>query len=471
MTNIFSKVKVLLYCFIIFAVILVMIVCFNSIENVLIDSLITLLPLVIIGIIGIIQWRLKKINTKNLIFICVVLISIEFFSIYWCNFISYDWREFISQWCENYQQLSVKDSLKNITVISDYVPFYNYFLILFAHSFDLIGCLYAVKFLSFVFSIIMSIVIELIICEICKTKFNYLHFVCFLILPPVLLEYTAWGQCDAIYTTFALLAFYYALKHKSVLSFISLGLAFAIKLQFLFITPIIFIMLNIRDCDGKKYLNWKWVWIVPLMYVINLVPLFVGADLKDLLLVYVKQSGSSNLFSMNCINLPFLLNPISKTCHPILINILNAIMICIGVAITITMVVLILCVAHRKTLTKNDLVRYAFCFAMIMVYFMPKMHERFYFLAMILGVIYFMIQPNTWHQILAGMVTVALTFAFLTHFIYYQIDVYHNYFYLIVTSLLFILAWLMNTTVVVCLIQPIIKNEIKAHKKLTKVDN
>lgn len=466
-----SKLNIALYCCLVISIILTMIICFSRIENVLIYSLITFLPLVVIGLISTIQWKRKKINNKSIILIWIILVSIEFFTIYWSSFASYDWREFVSKWCESYQQLSVNDALKNITVISDYVPFYNYFIIFFAHVFDLQGCLYAVKFLSFVFSIIMSIVIELIICEICKTKFNYLHFVCFLILPPVLLEYTTWGQCDAIYTTFALLAFYYALKHKSIPCFINLGIAFAVKLQFLFIVPIIFVMLIIRDQDGKKYLNWKLVWIAPLMYVINLVPLFVGAKLKDLLLVYIRQSGSSNLFSMNCINLPFLLNPISKNCHPILVNSLNAIMIAIGIAITVAMLVLILRASKRKNLTKKDLVQYAFCFAMIMVYFMPKMHERFYFMAMVLGIIYFVIQPNTWHQILAGMVTVALTFAFLTHFIYYQTDIYHNYFYLIVTSLLFVLGWLMNTAVVFSLMKPVIQNEIKTHDKLTKTDN
>ncbi|MBO4823189.1 MAG: hypothetical protein J5580_01320 [Clostridia bacterium] len=432
------------------------------------------IPLMIIGILSLRQWCRYKITGKTTLLTGLILISIFLVSIWLINYESYDWCVFLKAWCGEYQNMTWGESLRNITTISDYTPFYNYFLIIFSHLFDLQGCLYAIKYLTFLFSIAMAVVMEFIICTIKQSKFSYLHLACFLILPPILLESNVWAQCDTIYTTFALLAFYFALKHRSVLCFISLGLSFAIKLQFLFIVPIIFIMLLIRDKDGHKYLSWKWIWLALCMYAINFLPLFTGANLIDLLKVYFLQIGSQRMLSLNCMNIPFLFeNLLQSSYSDQTYLVLVIIFSIIGIAATMALLILVLRAHHRRCLTAVDLVRYALCFAMVMVYFMPKMHDRYFFIAFVLSIIWAIVEPSKLHALISAMVSVSLSFAIYTMTVLLSYTYVTNLIGLIlflkkinIYSMYF--GFLLNTIALICLVTPIIRHEIKTHDDLTK---
>ena len=439
---------------------------YNHLWGALTYDLLVLLPLIVIGVLATIQAR-RNPNRKPLKWIWLVLGVVWLVTVWLVNYSTSDSVEFL-RWCQAYHNLSWADALREINTVSNYVPFYNYFLIIFAHLFSLEYCLYAVRYLTFVFSLVLAVVVELIVCAVRQSKFNYLHLAGFLLLPPVLLEFAAWVQCDAIYATFALLAFYFALKHRSVGCFICLGLAFAVKLQFLFIVPMIFVMLLIRDADGKKYLSWKWIWLAPLMYVVNLIPFLAGAPLSGLLAVYLGQAGYYTRFSMNCLNLSYLLNPLSKLDNSVLTTVVTVMMVGVGVAVTVTLLVLVLRAHRRQPLTTADIVRYALCFAMTMVYFMPKMHERFYFLAMTLAFICLCVQPAKWHNLLGTMMITALTISFFTYLFRNGVDLNDHVIYWVIIIAVNVLGWLMNTLVVVGLWQPIIADEIKAHAARTK---
>ncbi len=440
------------------------------------------IPLMIIGICSLHQWSNHKIKGKTALLTGLILFFIFLFLIWSINYESYDWCFYLKQWCSEYQNMTFWESFNDITRVSNYTPFYNYFLIIFAHLFDLQECLYAIKYLTFLFSIAMAIVMELIICTIRKSKFNYLHLACFLLLPPILLETNVWAQCDAIYTTFALLAFYFALKHRSVWCFICLGLSFAIKLQFLLIVPIIFIMLLIKDQDGQKYLSWKWVWLVPTMYAVNLLPLFTGANLIDLLKVYFLQIGSYPCLSLNCLNLPFLVDSIFNISDNYQIYLPTAIIFSIiGITATIALLILVLRANHRKCLTAVDLVRYALCFAMVMVYFMPEMHDRYFFVAFALSMIWILVEPSKWHTLIGTMIAVSLSFAIFS-LLMLLILTYYTY----TTRLIWLIEFLeknkiiyffnyfgfvLNTIALISLLIPIIRDEIKTRSNLTRKTN
>ncbi len=383
-------------------------------------SLLVALPLIAIGVVHTVRCRRGQ-EKKLSIWAVWVAVGLVFgLSLWLINYESADWQYYLSPWCKSYQDMNFVDALRRIVVVSDYTPLYNYFLIIFAHLFSLQGCLYAIKYLTFVFSLALAVAMELIICHIRQTKFSYLHLALFLLLPPVLLEFTAWGQCDAIYTAFCLFAFYWALKHRSVPCFICLGLAFAIKLQFLFICPIIFVMLIIRDADGKKYLSWKWVWLAPLMYAVNLVPCLVGASFQDLLLVYFRQTGVYNKISMECANLGYLFNWVVSS-QPMAAKIVVWGLALLGMAATILLLVWVLRVHRRQTLTAADIVRYALCFALVMVYCMPKMHDRFYFLAVALAWVWALVQPSRENALITTLLTLGLTLPMLQYLIGVQL--------------------------------------------------
>ena len=276
--------------------------------------------------------------------------------------------------------------------VSNYTPVYNYLLILVSRL-D-VYWLFAIKYITFGFSFLLAFAIEKVISFIIKEKFNFLRFAFVLALPSVMIEYSAWGQCDAIYTSFAILAFYFALKKKSKLSFMFVGLSFAFKLQFLFVVPVLFIMLIAKDADGKHYLKWKDIWIAPLMYLVNFAPVLVGRPVLDVLTVYLSQTSFDKRISGNCPNVCSIFYLLGFNGGSAEFPYVCAVM----VAITFLVLAAILFIAFKtykqKGLSHNDLVFFGFIMSFSMVFFMPKMLDRFYFIALEFAFINFFVSKN-----------------------------------------------------------------------------
>ena len=150
---------------------------------------------------------------------------------------------------------------------------------------------------------------------------------------------------------------------------------------------------------------------------------------------------------------------------------MNWSMAIIGTTITIIMIVLVLRARGRRVFTDLDLVRYALLFAMVMVYFMPKMHERFYFIAFALSMVYCLIQDNPKTKLLCMTISAAFSLVFYNYLIPCAINPWKNYFACGLIVLAIIMGMCLMTTAVICLMKPVIQDEIKAHEKLTKADN
>ena len=427
----------------------------STMSGSLIYQLLVLLPLLLIAGLSLFQWRRQQISGKTFLLTCLVLLSVDLLTIWLINYQSLDWSNFLSQWCLNYQNLSWQESFRQITNISDYTPLYSYFLIIIAHIFSINNCLYAIKYLSFIFSIILAVAMELVICTATKNKFSYLHLVIFLLLPPILLEFSAWGQCDAVYVALALFAFYFALKRCSVFCFICLGLSFALKLQFIFITPMILVLLIIRDQNGKRYLNWAWVWLAPLMYVVNLLPLFFGANLENLISVYFKQMGAEIEAANNCFSLEFILKQLLVIPGSTIKRILNLLIAIIGIGLTVKLLLEVLKSHRHSSLTIRDIVYYALCFAMVMVYFMPKMHERFFFVAFVLSIVFWLVQPKLWNGFLSAIITTSLTIAYFIYLFFCRFDFSSHVIFPPLVLFMCNLGFILNTIAVIGLLLPI----------------
>lgn len=326
---------------------------------------------------------------------------------------SSDYTRYVAVWLRTYAGVDWVTAVRHITTVSNYTPLYNYFLIAVAQMPDS-WWLYAVKLLSFAFTLLLAYALEKLIAHVRQERFVAWRFALFLVLPPLLLEYAWWGQCDAIYLAFCVLAFYCALTHRSKSCMLLIGLAFANKLQFLFIVPILFIMLMIKDADGKVYLRWRDLWLAPLPYLLNLVPALFGASVADLLLVYFKQATYYSRLSKNCPNFLFFLALQDQVMPASVTQIIGWLF----TGLTVVLVAIILVVIYRRhrrqALTAIDLIFYAMVLAFVMVFFMPKMHERFMLLPLCLMVVYAFCQKNTAATIIAVAEVVILSCVMLT---------------------------------------------------------
>ena len=117
-------------------------------------------------------------------------------------------------------------------------------------------------------------------------------FLAILFAPTVILNSAVWGQADSIFTA-ALVAFlFYLLKKQPWLACIAFGIAFSIKLQSIYLAPLLMVLFF------KKVISWKHLLTIPAVYFIAIIPAWVaGRPLMELLTVYVDQvQGVPGLF-------------------------------------------------------------------------------------------------------------------------------------------------------------------------------
>ena len=408
----------------------------NFVENtvsLIVYFVFVLIPLIVIGVIATKKIKASKTQTvtKTIAYIWGCLTFVFLVVVLSANFKSGDYIIFLSKWVDYYKNHSLKDCLYNIIEVTNYAPAYNYILILISRipMFDL----HLIKYVSFLFSLFLAYIVCKIVAKLQNSEFNFALFATILILPCVLIEFSSWGQCDAIYAAFALTSFYFALNKKSKLSFLFIGLAFINKLQFLFIVPILFVMLIVKDDKGEHYLKWKDIWIPLVVYSINLIPVLAGRSLLDMLLVYVNQSAWDTRLAGHCPNVCMIFYEYFGVKE---VNTTYKILMILQIVITLAVLVFYLVIIFKKSknqlISSYDLAFWAFAFAFTMVFLMPKMLDRFYYIASLL-VIIFMFAFKDKYSCILGFITM-LFFSIIL------VDYIENLSFLLILSILLAVA-------------------------------
>ena len=215
-----------------------------------------------------------------------------------------------------------------------------------------------------------------------KDSFSFPVLALFLFFPIFLSNSSKWAQCDTLYAGCALAGIYFALKRKSVLCYICIGLGLAFKLQMLFILPVGLILLLSADKNGKKFILWRYIWVVPLAFIaVSIVPVFFGGSFFKVFSVYFNQATEGNAqhgLNGHCANvlLPFYAVPKGSIAYYILF----------ALFVTITAAILLFLIIHTLRASKRQLspvqvVLLSVLLPLVSVFFMPKMYDRFYYIA------------------------------------------------------------------------------------------
>ena len=205
-----------------------------------------------------------------------------------------DYVTFLSGW---YDTIAANGGFRALKEpFSNYTPPYLYLLTLATYL--PIQKLYAIKLITVVFDFALAWLAYRIV----RVKYGpgiipTLAYSAAFLAPTVMVNCSLWGQCDAIYTTFLLAMVYYLTRKKTWQAMICLGLAFAFKQQAVFIFPVILILALRREIPWTQWL------LVPLVYVIAIIPaVAMGHPFLDLLFFYTKQAGSYRGLSYNTPN-------------------------------------------------------------------------------------------------------------------------------------------------------------------------
>ncbi len=321
--------------------------------------------------------------------------------------VSLDYYNFIQKWIASMSMVSIDEAV--VVQIGDYNLPYLYFLAIVSRFKS--GWLVAVKALSCIFDVVVAyFVMKIVALKIENNKIRALVFVLTLAVPTLLLNSAYWGQCDAIYGALCIGSVYYALKNSGTKSMIMFALAFAFKLQAIFIVPFLLV------CFLLSKIDWYKLIYVPAIYIICMLPAIAcGRGLYDSLFIYIRQASQVqyNQMTLNAPSLWALLDSLPYELFK---------WVGIMLAGLMALVLVYLCYIYKDRVTLSNLVVVAYLSALMLPYFMPSMHDRYFFIADMLSVCVFFYDRRKWY---VPLVTVYASFASYANFLINEPDVYN----------------------------------------------
>ncbi len=233
----------------------------------------------------------------------------------------------------------------------------------------------AIKAVLLPFDFVQAIAVGLIVKKISGSKLSgAIGYAVALNFPIVLLNGALWGQCESLITGFGLLAFYLVLERKPVWAFISLGVAFSVKLQGIFFLPF-FLFYYVYK---KKYSLLHFL-LIPVTIVVTSLPGIVqGRSIVDLFRTLINQGGQYERISYNYPSFWGLMFPNMKEGFYEDLK---------GMLIVLTLLVLavgmLLLLKQRKPLTDTDMVKIMALILYVCPLMLPNMHERYDYTAIL----------------------------------------------------------------------------------------
>lgn len=318
-------------------------------------------------------WRSALLDTKRALWLSVALTAGAFVLRAYClPYETLDYRDFLSKWVDFY-----RDNLGFRSIaypLGNYNIPYLYFLCLF--SYLPIRDLFLIKLLSIFFDVLLAFAAMKLVSLLGKSK--GLRLACFftvLYLPTVVLNGSVWGQCDSIYVALALLGLWLGLTDRPILSVLCFTLSFGFKLQAVFLLPVMAVLWLRGD-----YKLWHFA-LMPLFYVLLVLPaVLLGKPFLETLTLYSSQTGSIGdglNYNSPSIYALFWRSPATK----------EAASLGIVGAVTFMLTVLLFCLIHRRRLGLRAVYAAALLLAAGIPFFLPHMHDRYFFGADILSVV------------------------------------------------------------------------------------
>lgn len=231
-----------------------------------------------------------------------------------------------------------------------------------------------------------------------RTFVPFLAACVMLFLPSIFLNSSFWGETDSGYVSLSLGAIYFLSSKRYFWSFVFWGLAISVKLQAIFVFPVLLVVLLSGEVPLLYFL------IIPAVYLILLIPaLIAGRSFIDLLFIYASQSNIYHCLTMNA---PNVYQWLGQGCY------FNQQVEQGGIILTVALVLLVsLVVLHsRKKLTPVRIIRLAFLFSLLLPFLLPLMHERYFYPAGVLSIVYAFYVPRRFYLAIITELTSFLSY-------------------------------------------------------------
>lgn len=290
-----------------------------------------------------------------------------------------DYQNFLAVWVDYFRQNGGLAAL-GMPVGNYNVP-YLFFLALFSQS--SIPDLYLIKLMSIFFDVVLAwAAMQLVGCFVRSPARRLISFFLVLFWPTVVLNGALWAQCDSIYVAFAVLSVWLALSERPILAMASIAAAFSFKLQAVFVMPVFLLLFLTR-----RVKLWHFLIFPPVCIVLVLPAVLAGRPLWESLTISLTQTGSIG-DGLNY-NSPSVFALFSNVQNPELAGRLGV----LAAALVIALLALLIW-KRRDACSGRALLLAAALLAVAIPFFLPHMHERYFFAADILTLALALVEPQ-----------------------------------------------------------------------------
>lgn len=320
---------------------------------------------------------------------------------------------------------------------------------------------YYVKSMSFIADIFIAIgTYKIVMLKSHNKNYSAIAYAVMFLLPMHLVNSGMWGQCDGIVGAFAVWSFYFILKDRQGLSMLMYGFALAVKPQAIFFAPFVaYLWLERR-------LKFRWLWFCPLVILITYAPYWLmGSSLIKPFEWLYNGFGSYPGLNYGCGNIwAFFSYYTNKDTA----NATNSIMSAMAWMFCLAVLVGFIFIAHSQHF-KLDLSSLALISTVMIgltTYFMPKMHERYFYLFEAFLVFYCFVGKRRWWLLVLSQLSACIAYSNFM-FSSYFIDVLSDNDNIILIALL-------NTLVLTVLLYDMFKlpkrskEEVEAEKEMLR---
>ena len=295
------------------------------------------------------------------------------------NVVAGDYKMFFEPWVATLREAG--GGIKGLSAEFEYVDYTTPYLTIlsFISICPFLNTLLLMKLVSIFFDFVAAFAVMAIVYDRTKNMtYGILGYGALLMVPTVLTNGAMWAQCDIIFTSFVLWSLYFMLKDKPAWSMAFYGIAFAFKLQTLFLAPLYVILWMKGKVKLKHFL------FLPLMYVIGIIPsLLAGKSFWELISVYFFQAnGQMDIYALSH-KFPTIYQLIGT--DSFLFEYADA-----GIWVTLGALMILMYCFARKQYEMNAclLLRMGMLLTMTVVFFLPHMHERYAILVDVMAIVY-----------------------------------------------------------------------------------
>lgn len=323
----------------------------------------------------------------HILLVCVIGVTLLGLCIRYSlrNALNWDSKGCLLPWYETIRENGGLSGLKE--QVGNYNVLYQFLIALMTYI--PINPLYAYKILSCIFDFLLAAGVGYMVYDLSsdgrgkKAVLAYTLVVC---SPIVYLNSASWAQCDAIYTFFMIASLIFLFRERFIPAFLLLGLAFAFKLQAVFLLPFFLFYYFVK----KKYTVLYFGLIPVMMFVTGIPALIMGRNIGDILVVYLDQTDYFKVMANNAPSIWALFaGSGSGECYE------SMKYSAIGLTIAVLGCLMAAWVIKRVRMSRANMVFMAFLLSYTCVLFLPAMHERYGYFYEILAIIIVFLEKKT----------------------------------------------------------------------------